>query len=500
MDLQKVLLSKPKLARKLLETAPPKLLLNLGKKKAFKAFKSCLNVKAYKELLKQKKIDISKIKSVKDFDKLPIIDKQNYILNNPLKDIIKYDFPQNYTIEESSGYGGKSCFWLRFSGQDDSFVNYMEVGLSKTFKIDKKTTLLINTFALGTWVTGVKFARAACGVANKADNKMTVANTGMIKKSVMRILENFSKYYEQTILVGYPPFVKEIVEEANELKLLKGIKLNIMVGAEAFPEEWREYINSILINNTKYTPIILSAYGAADVGLELGYEQPITVMFRNLLRDNKDIRYEILGNGVDFVPHFFQYNPLNIWIEEYNNELIYTSNSGIPVTRYNLHDSGGIIEYDKMIEVLSRKFDIKKILKDLKPFKLPLLYLRGRTDGVIPVSGANVYIEQVRSALENKLLQKYITGRFYSYSELDKNFFPLFHIIIEIDDNKVLDEKKKEYINKKIVKTLCKLNQDYNAFYQDKPEQYRPITKFINRTEFNKYINDSIKIKYIKKD
>lgn len=498
MDLQKLLLKNPKLVKYTLENINPSLLVDLGKKKAFKAFQIASKVKAYQELMEEKGVQISSIQSEEDFRKLPIIDKQSYILKYPLGKLLKVDFAQNYTIEESSGYGGKSCFWLRYSGQDDAFVNYAEVGLVKTYNVKKKSTLVINTFALGTWVTGVKFARALCGVANKKDIKMTVANTGMVFDSAIKIIENFADEYDQVLLAGYPPFVKGLVEDLIEKKTIKNVELHIMVGAESFPEEWRDYMTKLLQTQYDYEPIILSAYGAADVGLELGYEQPITKLFRNLLRSDKDLRYEVLGEGVDFVPHFFQYNPLNIWVEEVDGELIYTSNSGIPVVRYNLHDAGGIISYEKFISILDRKYDIKKILNHYKPFHMPILFLRGRTDGVIPISGANLYIEQVRSALEKPSLQKYLTGGFYSFSKLDDKFLPQFHIIIEVDDKNIIGEKEEALILKEIVKTLCKLNQDYRAFYNDRPAQYKPILSFVGREEFSKYRQDSLKIKYIK--
>jgi len=139
--------------------------------------------------------------------------------------------------------------------------------------------LVINTFALGTWVTGVKFARALCGVANKKDIKMTVANTGMVFDSAIKIIENFADEYDQVLLAGYPPFVKGLVEELIEKKTIKNVEMHIMVGAESFPEEWRDYMTKLLQTQYDYEPTILSAYGAADVGLELGYEQPITKLF-----------------------------------------------------------------------------------------------------------------------------------------------------------------------------------------------------------------------------
>ena len=230
MDLQKLLLKNPKLVKYTLENINPSLLVDLGKKKAFKAFQIASKVKAYQELIEEKGVQISSIQSEEDFRKLPIIDKQSYILKYPLGKLLKVDFAQNYTIEESSGYGGKSCFWLRYSGQDDAFVNYAEVGLVKTYNVKKKSTLVINTFALGTWVTGVKFARALCGVANKKDIKMTVANTGMVFDSAIKTIQNFAdeNIKREIVLLETMLSATKIDNAKLELKLEKVDMLDVI--------------------------------------------------------------------------------------------------------------------------------------------------------------------------------------------------------------------------------------------------------------------------------
>jgi phenylacetate-CoA ligase len=499
MDLKKLLYKNKRLLSFILENINPETLISLGKRKAFKTFQDTANeVEAYKTVLKNNGIDPSTIHSANDFHKIPILDKQNYISKYPLTTLLHSPIEYNYTIEESSGFSGKSSFWPRFDGQDDLFTDYMELGLIKTFHIDQKSTLLINTFALGTWVTGFKFGRGALTISNKKGNKLTVINTGIKKESVYKYLETFEKYYEQIILAGYPPFIKEIVEQSINNGLIPDkTKINIITGGESFPEEWRDYISGLLnIKVLDFNQKILSAYGAADVGLELGYEQPITILFRKLLISNQNLRQRILKTTQNSVPHFFQYNPLNVFVETSNDELIFTANSGIPQVRYNLHDSGGIISFNEMLECLSLKYSKKLILSNFKPFKLPVLYLLGRTDGVIAVSSANVYIEQIKAIVNSMELQPYITGKFFAFNRMDSQFKPELHICLETNE---VSEKAKLFIEETITSKLCLSNQDYKEFYTSDRAQYRPHFDYLSKVEFSQYTEDSIKIKYLKK-
>jgi phenylacetate-CoA ligase len=499
MNLQKQLYRNKKLLQKVLENINPAVLIKLSQKRALKNFyDTSTNVKAYQSVLKSHNIRPRDIANITDFLKLPIIDKQSYISHHNFEELLLKPLEKNYTIEESSGFSGKSSFWPRFDGQDDLFADYMELGLIKTFSIDKKSTLLINTWALGTWVTGFKFGRGACLIANKPTNKLTVVNAGIKKDSVYKYLDFFEKSYDQIIIAGYPPFIKEIIENSIKNKIIKEPhKINLLMGGEGFPEEWRDYIASLLgIDIEKFNQKILSAYGAADVGLELGYEQPITVLLRRLLIENSEIRKQVIGVQQNYVPHFFQYNPLNMYVEVVNGELIYTAKAGIPTIRYNLHDSGNILSFDKVLDILSLKYDIKKLKKELKPLHLPVLYLMGRTDGVIPVSSANVYVEQIKSIVNHTDLQKYITGKFFAYSKLDVNFKPELFIVLEAD---LINNIDKQFVEKFITKKLCSMNQDYNEFYISDTKQFSPRIDYLSRNEFSEYTDESIKIKYIKK-
>ncbi|MDD3647870.1 MAG: hypothetical protein PHS44_05235 [Candidatus Dojkabacteria bacterium] len=497
MNLQKLLLKNTSAANWFLERISPKVLSNLGKKKAIVSYKKACTTSAYQKFLKEKGADQLRISSFEDFVRLPIMDKKNYIAKYSLSELLLNPFKDNYTIERSSGYSGKPFYWPRFSGQDDGFVSYMKLGLEKIFGIKNKTTLLINTFALGTWVTGFKFGRAASQLANMKNVKMTVVNVGTNVQEAFEIMDEFKDAYEQVIIFGYPPMLKDLLELAKRKKFqFSKYTIHVVGGGEGFPEDYRDYLAEILeVNVDQLNNKIVSAYGSADTGLEIGYEHPITVLFRRLLRKNIHARKEVLGDSRDYVPHFFQFNPMTVFIEAIKNELVYTSVGGIPVVRYNLHDSGGVIEYDKMIEIIGRYEDINSVIDTCKPYKLPVVYVYGRSDGVVHVGGANIYIEQIKQILNMKNIGSLVTGKFYTYIEYDKKMDQEFNIVCEARST-INISKHNKFLENFIANQLMELNNEYNNSYKENPKKFRPIVTLIKSKAFAEHSKDSIKIKY----
>src|SRR5581483_2466821 len=82
--------------------------LKAGQQKALKLFHAAAErVPAYKDFLKQNKIDNKKIVSISDFKQVPLTDKKNYIAKYPLKSRVWDGQPQeNKIIASSSGTTG----------------------------------------------------------------------------------------------------------------------------------------------------------------------------------------------------------------------------------------------------------------------------------------------------------------------------------------------------------------------------------------------------------
>ena len=312
-----------------------------------------------------------------------------------------------------------------------------------------------------------------------------------------------SKYFEQVILVGYPPFVRNVLDELKSQGYdFSSVKFHIIVGGEGFPEEWRDYVLGILNGGILDLEknLIASAYGAADAGFDIGYEVPLTIFLRREMRKNKELATDILGDNYPYIPHLFQFNPLKNWIESVNGELCFTTDTPIALVRYNIHDKGGVIWPDKLDEILSKYYDINQLKKEYKPYRFPLVYLYGRSDGVVTVSGANVYLENLKQIFTLDFINKYdLTVRFFTYLSYDNKARPLFNIICECNaENVTKDSKKIEEFRNEFVSELSSINSEFSNAYRSDTKACAPKIKFLTPELFTKQNPYSIKFKYIK--
>ena len=120
-------------------------------------------------------------------------------------------------------------------------------------------------FALGSWVGGL-FTLACCRhLAAKGYPLVTMA-PGMNKPEIYRILTELGPAFDQVVLLGYPPYLKDVVDggPAAGVDWAK-LKTRLVTAGEVFSEEWRSLVGGRLgSTNPRYD--IASLYGTADGG------------------------------------------------------------------------------------------------------------------------------------------------------------------------------------------------------------------------------------------
>jgi len=489
--LQKILISDPRVAVKILNSK--------GRSSALKTFKDACKISAYKNILTKNKINIESIKSVNDFKKLPILDKENYIRAFPIEERSRFEMHKNYTIERSSGYSGEPSYWVRFTGQDDVTEKRIVQLIDSLFQIKQKKTLIINTFAMGTWIAGIKTARWFLNAANKSNLDLTVVNVGINLDETIDIFNKFHSFYDQTIFMGYNPFLKQIVERISGMYKKDHI-VHLLMGGEGFSEAWRDYVASKLDYKIEdFKGKIISGYGAADMGNDIGVEQPFSIMLRRAFASDSELRHKYFGNNSDFVPIMFQYSPTKVYIEtNKDGELILTANSGTPLVRYNLHDKGGTINYSDALKIMEEFYGKDYVKKVLKPMPLPIVYLYGRSDSTVHVVGVNIYLEHLKQAISSIKISNLVSGRFYSFTEEDANHNQIFNLVIEAR-NLSSAKINNNLIKDTVIAELCNLNKEYKHLYETNPKLSSPQITFISKNEFEEYSKESIKIIYQRK-
>jgi phenylacetate-CoA ligase len=504
MSIQSLILKNRRLATWFMSSRPSSFWEKSGEKKALKKFRIAAGrVPAYQKFLKENNIDPEKIKTIENFKKLPILEKKNYLQKYGIEELcLDGKLSDKYMIDRSSGYSDVASYWPRLAAEDQDYPLYMKLAYEQFYQIDKKSTLMVITLALGSWVGGEKISWATREIAINGKNPFTVITPGLNLEEIIDIIRFFKGKYEQIVLVGYPPFIKGIIDEGEKQGLdWKEVHLKIGLGAEGYSEDWREYIKGKIGLPENDLMGVAGGYGAADLGMSVGREYPISVLIRKLAQQDKSFAKDLFN--AENLPSLCQYNPAAFYIEELNEELIFSCLAGIPLIRYNIHDRGGVIPFEKAMKIAKshglNPIDLLKekgyTEKDI--WKLPFFYVFGRSDGTAIIDGTNVYPENVEQLLytkEGELINSFKLG-----TEMDNNFNENLIISLELKKNKVfataeeLDDFKKR-VHDVILKKMLELNPDYKDAFQHHPRVCDPK---INIYEYRKgpFSSDSDKIK-----
>ena len=322
-----------------------------------------------------------------DLARLPLLTKANYVQRYPLAELVAGGRLESCdTMALSSGSTGAATFWPRFVTDELAVAMRFEQVFQDSFAAHERRTLAVVCFALGSWVGGL-FTSACCRhLAAKGYPLVTVA-PGINKPEIYRILTELGPAFDQVVLLGYPPYLKDVVDggPAAGVDWAK-LKTRLVTAGEVFSEEWRSLVGERLgSTNPRYD--IASLYGTADAGV-LANETPLSIHIRRFLADHPEIGRELFGEAR--LPTLAQYDPYHRYFEAVDGTLIFSGDTGLPLLRYHIADSGGLIGYDEMLRFLARHgFDPRAGLagqgwRGVR--RLPFVYVFGRANFAVSSS------------------------------------------------------------------------------------------------------------------
>lgn len=486
-----------------LEQREGKFWIETGRQMALSLFhEAAEKVPAYGKFLKKKGIRPELIKTISDFESVPTIDKKNYLKVYPLKELcFGGDISKLDVISVSSGSSGDPFFWPRSFVQNQEAILSHELFLTDSFDIDKNRTLFLVSFGMGMWVAGTLTYSCLENLASKYP--INVIAPGINTDEILKIISNLGSNYSQIIIAGYPPFVKDVIDQGSQRGInWRKFKMRFLFAAEGFSEKWRDYVHDKVGIKNPYKGS-LNIYGTADA-LILGHETPLSIMIRRMAAKNPRLHEKIFGSASRLAT-LVQYNPALRFFENINGKLIFTAKSGIPLVRYDIGDDGGIFGFDKMKELL-REFNVD-ILKEAKKseisiWRLPFLYVLGRRDFTAFLYGVNIYPESIRAALEKPETDNFVSGKFLMMVESDKNLNPRLEINIELkkeySNNSVLLSRLGNRLKNTIINTLKVHNSEYNRLYEAIGKKAEPTIK-LYPYGYEKFFKTGMKQQWTKK-
>lgn len=433
-------------------------------------------VPAYRKFLEQHDIHIEQVDSLKEFAALPLMTKLNYMQAYPLPErCIGGNLSKADRVAVSSGSTGKPTFWPRSALNELDIALRFEQVFVDSFRAHERSTLVVICFALGNWVGGL-FTTSCCWHLAQKGYPLMVATPGNNKAEIFRVVRELAPHYEQTVMLGYPPFIKDVIDA--------GIAENIhwanyhpkfVFAGEVFSEEWRNLVNDRVGSNA---PCFDSAslYGTADGGV-LGNETPFSIAIRRWLAEHPEAARVLFGESR--LPTLVQYDPHSRFFEEHEGTLVISGDNTVPLIRYHIADQGGIITYAQMWEFLNG-YDIQScadlhLPKDFQARHLPFVYVFGRADFTVSFYGANIFPENVTVGLEQPEIMYWVTGKFVLETHETHNGDRFLHIAVELLPGVEPAEMMTTVIANSIREQLLRLNSEF-ANYTPPERQLPRIT------------------------
>jgi phenylacetate-CoA ligase len=413
-------------------------------------------VPAYRRFLEAHDVDPG---SVTDLSAVPLSTKDNYVRRYPLPDRTRGGdlSAAAHTVAVSSGSSGEPTVWPRSTVDELVVARRFGQAIVDGFRGGERRTLVVVCFALGSWVGGM-YTAAACRHLADAGHPVTVATPGNNVDEILRVVAALGGHFDQTVLAGYPPFVKNVVDAG----VARGVdwspyRIKLLLAGEVFSEQWRDLM-AARAGMTEPVADSVSLYGTADAGV-LGNETPTSVAIRRFLADTPAAAHELFGDSR--LPTLVQYDPADRYFETHAGTLLFTSDGGVPLLRYHLADEGGLTSYVDMLTFCrDHGFDPVPPAPH-RAVDLPFVHVFGRSLFTVSYFGANVYPENVTVALEGPEVSAWTTGRFVLQVVSDADENRHLSVAVELAPGATADPDRAATVATAIRAALLRVNSEY---------------------------------------
>ncbi len=367
--------------------------------------RTAATVPAYRKFLAEHGIDPSAVATVSDVLGLPAVDKESYLRRYPLPELCRGGTLEGCDIVSvSSGSSGEPTIWPRSVTDELHVARRFEQVFRDGFGADRRSTLAVVCFPLGTWVGGLFTVACTRHLSGKGYPVTTVA-PGNNPAEILRVLPDLAPHFDQIVLLGYPPFLKGVIDTGVAAGVpWRDYAVKLVLAGEVFSEQWRDLVAG---RAGIADPVcdVAALYGTADAGV-LGNETPLSVAVRRFLAGRPELAREVFGDAR--LPTLVQYDPASRLFEAVDGRLLFSADGGIPLIRYQINDEGGLFGHRELLDLcVAHGFSLEAAGPEL-----PFVFVFGRSLFTVSYFGANVYPENVTVGLEQPGISDQVTGKF----------------------------------------------------------------------------------------
>ncbi|QSA96498.1 phenylacetate--CoA ligase family protein [Methylococcus sp. EFPC2] len=454
-------------------------------------------VPAYRRLLLERSVNPDAVADFAAYERLPLTTKPDYMQ--------AFDLPERCAGGEltaceklavSSGSTGTPTFWPRASTHELDVALRFEQVFRHSFRAHERKTLAVVCFPLGNWVGGV-YTASCCWLLAQKGYPVTVATPGNKADEIIRVVRELGPYFEQTVLLGYPPFVKDVLDTGRSQGMdWSSYRIKFVFAGEVFSEEWRELMGE-RVGSTDPCRDSASLYGTADGGV-LGNETPLSIAIRRFLAQTPDAARALFGESR--LPTLVQYDPSSRYFEVVDDTLVVSGDNGVPLIRYHIADRGGVISHDDLRAFLE-SWGVDSLeawgLPDAEAtLPLPFVWVFGRADFTVSYYGANIYPENVTVGLERAEFRPWVSGKFVMETRHDASENEFLRITVELLPDIQADEEKAFLLAHSIQRELLRLNSEFANYVPTEKQTPSIALRAFGDTE---YFPIGVKHRYTRK-
>jgi phenylacetate-CoA ligase len=453
------------------------------------------SVPAYRDFLRQHGVEPADVRTFADFRRLPLMTKENYHGRYPLAQRCRDGrLTSCDMIAVSSGSTGRPTYWPRFVLDELAVADRFEQVFRDSFDAASRQTLAVVCFPLGTWVGGLYTASCCRHLAVKG-YPITVVAPGNNKEEILRVVPELAGDFDQTVLLGYPPFLKDLIDTG----ISRGVPwasmgIRLVLAGEVFSEDWRDLMSE-RAGMRRPAHDSAALYGTADGGV-LGNETPLSITIRRFLARTPDAAQAMFGQSR--LPTLVQYDPRSRFFEEHEGTLLFSAGNGVPLIRYHIADEGGILAYEQALEICGRHgFDpLDELGAGGGAHPLPFAYVFGRSHLAVSFFGANVYPENIAAGLEQPQVNGWVTGKFVLEVTEDADRDRRLAIAVELAPGEHGDPDRERLAAESIRAQLCRLNSEFAHYV---PGEYQAPQVTLRPAGDPEYFPAGVKHRYTRK-
>jgi phenylacetate-CoA ligase len=436
--------------------------VSLGKVRAVRLYRKAVKrVPAYRDYIGKQHIAGPKVTSHQvTLRDVPEMDKASYIKQYTLTDKLwDGELPvHGVMFDESSGSSGTPTSWVRGRKERRFTQRIMQVAFRRY--IEDRQPIVINTFSLGAWATGLNTTVSLLGVSR-------IKSTGPDIVKVIDTLKELGSGFDY-VITGYPPFLKQVAD-SNDIDW-KQYHISAIYGGEGISEAMRA---SLL---ERYSDVV-GSYGASDLEINIAHESKFTIALRQALAEDESLRNALLSQNRGIVPMIFQYNPYDYLFETNDKgELLVTIcrlENLSPRIRYNIHDLGHVEQFyalKKKLKALGRK-DLLKLVE----LDFAVLFHYGRSDLSVDYNGAVVGPEEIKQILSASRQYEGKIQSFRLVSYEDKQSHKHLLIALELHEKATLPVHESDKLLAYLIEQLQVMNLDFKSAHRTAP--FKPELK-----------------------